>query len=270
MRLGGEERGRPTVGGGVGLRVRRICMGCCGHGSSAASSIRHGFSGWFGPWLIQSCTSNCREARARRFRVVAGMNLAGQELQADEAGIGPRARPWAYRFHQRHVVPEASPGRAHLRVDGVGPRAVDAAHPATTAARRAGEAGAPGHDARSRGVEEVLPPQPHAHADERRPWPAAWADKVPAVAAVDPFRHAHERPLPQESCATSSVGPPWLSERSSLRLDSSVSRTRQSRGGFPTKSCRDANAQAVTRRTTSGLSWGVAGCQTSPRGHAGV
>ena len=55
-------------------RVRWISIGCCGHGSSAASSIFQGFSCSFWPWLNQSCTSNWIHAPASRLSVVAGMN----------------------------------------------------------------------------------------------------------------------------------------------------------------------------------------------------
>ena len=55
-------------------RVRGICIGCCGQGSSPASGIVHGASDSFLPWLNQSWTSNWIQAPASRFSVVAGMN----------------------------------------------------------------------------------------------------------------------------------------------------------------------------------------------------
>ena len=63
--------GGPLASGlGSGF-VRRIFIGCSGHGSSFSSGISQG-SGSSGSWLSQSCTSNWIQAPASRLSVVAG------------------------------------------------------------------------------------------------------------------------------------------------------------------------------------------------------
>ena len=89
VRVVGDERRRLAgIACSGPRRVRWICIGCSGHGSSSASWISQGSSGSFLPWLNQSCTSNWIQAPASRLSVVAGLELvAGEQLAADQARV---------------------------------------------------------------------------------------------------------------------------------------------------------------------------------------
>ena len=92
--------------------VLRIRIGRSGQASPSARSISHSSSGFAGPWLNQSCTSNWSQAAARTFSVVAGTNssrVCRSRLTARAFGVSSRGSVSGYVCFSGKLRPKRVP-----------------------------------------------------------------------------------------------------------------------------------------------------------------